>query len=159
MSTNRTTRQALLGAIAGMAGGAVMTLMIRKAAPKIMPPSMRPDEFAPQKAVEWAERAVGRPDMLDEPTEMKAAMGTHLGYSALAGAVYGLVRPSTSDLPTPVAGAAFGMSVWALSFEGWMPAVGIMERTTDKPVTKWPAPIMGHMVYGITTAVAYEVLA
>lgn len=61
-------------------------------------------------------------------------------------------------VPAPVAGALFGLAVWALSFEGWMPAVGIMRRTTEEPPKKWPAPIMGHVVYGVATALVYDAL-
>jgi hypothetical protein len=156
MNTSSSTSRALFGALAGAAGGAVMAMMMQKIAPKVMPQSMRPDEFIPKKAIQWAERTAGRPDALGDSTEMKAAMGAHLGYSALAGAVYGLARPLARDLPVPISGAAFGMGVWALSFEGWMPAMGIMERTTDEPPRKWPAPIMGHAIYGVATALAYE---
>lgn len=39
-----------------------------------------------------------------------------------------------------------------------MPALGITQRTTDKPLKKWPAPLMAHLVYGTATAAAYEAL-
>lgn len=45
-----------------------------------------------------------------------------------------------------------------LSFEGWMPALGIMEATTDLPIEKRLPNVMGHVIYGAATAVAYEAL-
>jgi uncharacterized membrane protein YagU involved in acid resistance len=150
---------AVWGALAGVAGGLAMTGMVHKVAPRVIPEDMQPDEFVPKKAVEWAEEKVNGQDTLSESQEMKVAMGGHLAYSALAGSLYGLARQHVADdIPAPVAGALFGVAVWGLSFEGWMPAVGIMERTTDQPPKKWPAPVMGHIIYGVTTALAYKAL-
>lgn len=149
------TRRAVFGALAGVAGGLAMTLMVQKVAPRVLPEEMRPDGFAPKKAVEWTEEETGRPEALSEGQEMKVAMVGHLGYSAAAGAVYGLAREEVRSVPTPLAGAALGLALWVLSFEGWMPAVGIMERTTEKPMKKWPAPIMGHVLFGVVTALAF----
>lgn len=155
MAANSTPRAALMGALAGVAGGAAMALM-RMTVAERMPERMRPGEFVPKEAVEWAEERAGWPDALSEPAEMRAGMAAHLGYSALTGSLYGLARPLTERLPVPLAGAMFGLAVWGASFEGWMPAIGIMERTTEKPVAKWTAPLMGHMVYGVVTALVLE---
>lgn len=152
----------LRGAIGGVAGGLAMTAMMSKVAPKMIPADMRPDGSVPKKAVEWAEAQIGRPNALSDDQAQKVAMAVHLGYSALGGALYGLARQKMEQkaehIPIPVAGALFGLAVWALSFEGWLPAVGIMKRTTDEPVKKWPAPIMGHLVYGTATALAFDAL-
>jgi pimeloyl-ACP methyl ester carboxylesterase/uncharacterized membrane protein YagU involved in acid resistance len=155
---NNTRNSILAGALAGMTGGLVMMMMRKRMVPKIMPQPMQPDEFVPQEVIKWTETQVGHPQALSDGQEMKAAAGAHLGYSALMGTLYGLARPLMQTVPTPLAGAAFGLGVWALSFEGWMPALGIIERTTDKPAQKWLVPIMGHMVYGAVTALAFEAL-
>lgn len=156
MSRRETTDRILTGAIAGFAGGVVMAMMMLKAAPKVMPERMRPAEFVPKKAIEWSEEQAGRPDALSEANEMKAGMAAHLGYSAFLGATYGLARPLAERLPAPVAGMLYGVGTWVVGFEGFMPALGVMERTTEKPPVKWPAPIVAHMIYGATTALAFE---
>ncbi len=146
------------GALAGAAGTAVMTLMMRKAAPKMIPKEMRPDEFPPKKVVEWAEEQAGKPHALSESQEMKVAMGAHFAYGSGSGAVYGLLREQMDGIPAPLMGALFGVGLWAVGFEGWMPALGVQEATHEKPPQKWPMPIMAHIVYGTTTALAYEAL-
>ncbi len=146
------------GALAGAAGTAVMTLMMRRAAPKMVPEEMRPDEFPPKRVVEWAEEQAGEPHALTESQEMKVAMGAHFAYGSGSGAVYGLLRSQLDGLPAPLMGAMFGVGLWAFSFEGWMPALGVQEATTEKPPQKWPMPVMAHIVYGVTTALAYEAL-
>lgn len=147
------------GALAGAAGTAVMTLMMRKAAPKMIPEEMRPDEFPPKKVVEWAEEQAGEPHALTESQEMRAAMGAHFAYGSGSGAVYGLLRDTVLDrLPAPLAGMMFGVGLWAIGFEGWMPALGVQEATHEKSPKKWPMPVMSHMIYGATTAFTYEAL-
>jgi hypothetical protein len=156
---NGVQKTALNGTLAGAAGTAAMTLMMRRVAPKVIPEEMRPDEFVPKKAVEWAEEQAGVPEALTKEEEMKAAMGAHFTYGSSMGALYGLARSTLlREAALPLAGALFGLGVWAASFEGWMPKLGIMEATTEKPPKKWPMPIMAHLVYGATTALAYEVL-
>jgi uncharacterized membrane protein YagU involved in acid resistance len=149
---------AVRGALGGVAGGLAMYGMKQTVAPKVLPKDMRREGFAPKKAVEWAEETAGHPDVLTEDQEMKAAMAAHLAYSAGFGALYGLVRRRADGVPAPLAGALFGLAVWKVSFDGWMPALGIMEATTEMPMKKWPPDIMGHAIYGAATALAYEAL-
>lgn len=148
----------LRGALAGMAGTAAMTLMMRKVAPKVIPAEMRPDEFVPKKAVEWAEEQAGESHALTESQEMKVAMAAHFTYGSGNGALYGLLRSRLDGLPAPLMGALFGVALWAVSFEGWMPALGVMEAPTEKSPRKVPMPVMAHLVYGVTTALAYGAL-
>lgn len=152
------TDAAIRGALGGVVGGLAMYGMKQMVAPKVIPEDMRREGFAPKKAVEWAEEQAGRPDALTENQEMKAAMAAHLGYSAGFGAFYGLVRQKADGVPAPLAGALFGLVVWAVSFEGLMPALGMMPATTDLPMKKWPPDIMGHVIYGAATALTYEAL-
>jgi uncharacterized membrane protein YagU involved in acid resistance len=155
-----TTRSdaAVRGALAGVAGGLIMTAMKKKVAPRAMPEEMRTHTFAPKQAVEWVEEQAGYPNALTDDQEMRAAMATHLGYSVITGATYGLIRRKADGVPAPLTGALFGLAVWGASFEGWMPALGIKQRTTERPMEQWPMPIMGHLIFGAATALAYEAL-
>lgn len=115
---------AVRGAIGGAVGGMVMYGMKQVVAPKVIPEEMRREGFAPKKAVEWAEEKVGRPDALTNDQEEKAAMAAHLAYITGFGALYGAVRRKADGIPAPLAGALFGLAVWKLSFDGWMPRSG-----------------------------------
>jgi uncharacterized membrane protein YagU involved in acid resistance len=156
---SRTTDAAIRGALGGVAGGLVMYGMKQKVAPKILPEEMRREGFAPRQAVEWAEEQAGRPDALTDTEEEEWAMAAHLAYSAGFGAIYALVRQRADHAPAPVAGALFGLAVWGASFEGWMPALGIMPATTDLPMRKRAPDVMGHVIYGAATAIAYDALS
>lgn len=146
---------ALAGAVGGVAGGTAMTVMMTQVAPRVLPSDVLPDTPAPEKVVQWAEREAGKPDALAGKPKKVAALGAHLGYSAASGAVFGLARhalPGLSRVPAPVAGVGFGLLVWVASFEGLLPALGVMQPTTAHPPKRWPAPLMGHSIFGAVTA-------
>jgi uncharacterized membrane protein YagU involved in acid resistance len=72
----------------------------------------------------------------------------------MSGAVYALARRRSplAALPTAPAGALFGLGVWAVGFQSLLPALGVMPRTTDQPPRRWAAPVLGHSVFGLVTA-------
>jgi uncharacterized membrane protein YagU involved in acid resistance len=136
-----------------MAGGAVVTVMMTQVAPRLVPDTMLPSRPVPLRVIDRAEELTG---VQEKPREEKiAALAAHLGYSAVSGAAYGLLgrHVRAAGVTEPVAGAGFGLLVWALSFEGLLPALRVMPRTTQHPPGRWPAPLVGHAVYGIVTAV------
>lgn len=150
---------ALAGAAGGLAGGAAMTLLITQVAPRVAPPAMLPPTPAPIQAVQWAERTTGHEEALSSKQEKAAGLLDHAVFSAGAGAAYAIARARLAPvaaLPAPVAGVAFGLAVWAATFQGALPALGVMRRTTQQPPERWPAPLMGHSLFGLVTAVVTE---
>lgn len=150
----RTRKHALTGALGGIAGGTAMTVMMTKVGPRLLPSDVLPDTPAPQKVVRWAQNQADHPQALTGGSKTAASLAAHLAYSAATGALYGLARPALPPLralPTPAAGVAFGLAVWAVSFEGMLPALGVMKRTTQHPPKRWPAPMMGHAMFGAVT--------
>lgn len=153
MKMSRTWGSAVAGAAGGVAGGAVMTMLMTQIAPRLVPDKLLPSRPVPLRVIDRVEVLTG---VQAEPREEKiAALAAHLGYSAVSGAAYGLLgrRVRTRGTSAPGAGAAFGLLVWTLSFEGLLPALRVMPRTTEHPPVRWPAPLAGHAVFGIVTAV------
>lgn len=158
---HQTLTQALSGVLGGIAGGTAMTIMMTKVGPRLVPRDVLPDTPAPQKVVQWAQSRAGVPEALDGESKDVAALALHLAYSATSGAVYGVARsalPPLRGLPAPAAGFVFGLVVWAVSFEGLLPALGVMKRTTEHPPKRWPAPLLGHSVFGVVTALTTDQL-
>jgi hypothetical protein len=155
-------RWVVAGAVGGVVGGIAMTVLMTKVAPHVLPADARPNKPAPRKVVEWGERQVGKPQALPQRPEKAAALATHLAYSAATGAGYGLARHALGStaqrVPTPAAGVLFGLVVWAVSFEGFLPLLGVMPRTTEHAPKRWPAPLMGHSVFGAVTALVASAL-
>ena len=132
-----------------------MTLLITQIAPRLAPPAMLPPTPAPIKAVRWAEQSTGQPDALSSDEEKAAGLVGHAVFSVGAGAAYGLARARLAPvaaLPAPVAGVVFGLAVWAATFQGALPALGVMRRTTQHGLERWPAPLLGHSLFGLVTA-------
>jgi uncharacterized membrane protein YagU involved in acid resistance len=147
---------AIAGAAAGLVGTVVMTGMMKPGAARLLPRSMQPREFLPQKVIQWAEAVAGVSEQVSEREETALIWPAHLGYGTAMGAFYGMLRPRFDTLPAPLAGAAYGLVVWALGYQGWMPALGVQPATTEKPPEKWPVPIGSHLVYGVALAITYQ---
>jgi hypothetical protein len=147
------------GAVGGLAGGALMTLLITQIAPRVAPQGVLPATPAPVKAVRRAERAADHAGALSGEAEQGAGLVAHALFSAAGGAAYGLARSrlaAVAAMPAPIAGIGFGLALWAATFEGALPALGAMRRTTDHGIERWPAPLVGHSVFGLVCAVVTE---
>ncbi len=86
-------------------------------------------------------------------------IGALLGYvNGLGlGVVYGLLRPSLSSIPPAAGGAALGVAAMAGSD---VPATlaGVTDPRTWG-ATSWILDLAFHLVYGLTTAFAYDALS
>jgi hypothetical protein len=58
-----------------------------------------------------------------------------------------------------LAGAGFGVAVWAGSYLGWLPAAGILSPATEHPPRRNALMIASHVVWGATAGVVFDKLA
>jgi hypothetical protein len=149
-------RNALAGAAAGLAGTVAMTALMKPGLAGRLPDEWRPSEWVPRQIVRWMEARARRRGALDREAETGAAAAAHLAYGAAMGALYGLARGRWEAPPPALAGAAWGVLVWAAGYQGWLPALGVRPATTEHPPTQWPVPIGNHLLYGIATAAAFQ---
>lgn len=82
---------------------------------------------------------------------------THWGYGMLGGAQYGLVAGSLTS-PRILYGIPFGAAVWTASY------VVLPLAHLYKPIWKYDPgtlakDLSAHLVYGLTTAIAFDLLA
>lgn len=100
-------------------------------------------EQPPDAIVKHAARQVGA-----TPTEREAdamAVAAHLGFGATIGGVYALL-PRVG--PPPVRGVVTAMTVYAASYQGWIPALGILPRATEDRPGRPAVMVAAHAVYG-----------
>jgi hypothetical protein len=82
-----------------------------------------------------------------EPVARAATTATHYAFGIVSGATFALVAP---HLPGPrvVKGVGFAMVVMVLSYEGWVPAAGLLppQHRLDRP--RAAALVASHLVFG-----------
>ena len=124
------------GAVAGVvATGAMSAVML---AFRKQMGEQPPDAIATEAA-----HAVGA-----DPTETQAdvlASFAHAGFGATVGAAYALLPRYGAP---PLRGVLLALGVWAVSYQGWVPALGILPPATrDKP-GRPAVMIAAHVVFG-----------
>jgi hypothetical protein len=71
----------------------------------------------------------------------------HFLYGGLVGALFGL-----QERRSAAAGASFGLGVWAASYLGWIPAVGLLAPATRHPRHRVGLMLVAHVVWGASLA-------
>ena len=133
-------RRVLVGGAAGVGATAAMTgVMAAAKAGGILGES-------PPRAItrRGAEKVTGE----TPPAVTPLAGALHVGFGTSMGVLYG-VTVGRSRRPLPeLWGAAFGLAVWAVSYAGWVPALGLMPPPQRDRPGRQPANVVAHLVYG-----------
>ena len=138
---------AVTGAAAGLAATVPMTLAMRAAQRRLPPHERHP--LPPRRVTLRAVRKLGlRPHAhLDESQRRGLTRVAHFGYGTAAGALFGMVAPK--NLPDAVSGGVgFGLIVWAASYLGLLPALGLHPPATREPRGRNLMMIGAHVVWG-----------
>lgn len=91
-----------------------------------------------------------------DPVSVAIGLGCHLGVSAAWGALFGAAFGERRSLATLLAGAAFGVVVWA-----WMAHVALPVLAVPHPVAllPWRTAILAHVIFGVVLAIGVVALA
>ena len=135
-----TVSKLVRGASRGAWAGAVATVPMSAVMLALRGPmgEQPPDAIATEAA-----HAVGA-----DPTERQAdamAVVAHLGFGAATGAAYALA-PRVG--PPVLRGVVAALGVWAVSYQGWVPALGILPRASEDRPARPAVMIAAHVVYG-----------
>jgi uncharacterized membrane protein YagU involved in acid resistance len=139
--------RAVAGAAAGLAATVPMTLAMR-AAQQSLPPHQR-YPLPPRRIILRATRKAGiRPHLhLKETHRRGLTWLAHYGYGTATGALFGLVAPR--NLGDAVSGGiGYGLLVWAASYLGLMPALGLHPPATREPFGRNVMMVLAHAVWG-----------
>jgi hypothetical protein len=82
---------------------------------------------------------------------------THWGYGIMGGASYGIVAGSLAR-PRVVYGIPFGATVWASSYV-ILPLAHLYEPIWKYDLETLANDLSAHLVYGLTTALAFDLLS
>ena len=138
-----------VGAIGGLGATLLMSAVMLAARRAGVSPQLPPDRIAE----EGIEQVKDAPATEDEEAVV-ASLG-HFAFGAGAGALYGGMTAPVARLPMPVAmaaGLAFGTAVWLVSYQGWVPALGILPPASRDHPGRVATMVVAHWVFGAALA-------
>jgi hypothetical protein len=109
-------------------------------------------KFPPKRIVERALGVAGVRHRTREPARNALTTLAHFGFGMGSGALFGAIYRRTRDLPAPswLQGALFGAAVWTLSYQGWVPSLGIMPAPKHDRPGRPTSMFIAHVIYGAT---------
>lgn len=134
------------GALAGLAATVPMTLamlILRRVLPTSEEAPLPPEEITARTT----EKTDALPDR-DEDELRPLSLAAHFGFGALAGALYAPLAAREGRLPPTVRGVGYGLGVWAVSYLGWLPGVGLLPPATEQPARLGVMMSLSHVVWG-----------
>ncbi|MDB5311606.1 MAG: hypothetical protein JWO38_5808 [Gemmataceae bacterium] len=141
----------IIGAAAGCIATVPMTLAMGAMHGELPPEEQYP--LPPRTVTMRVAEEAGVKDDLDEGERTGLTFAAHFGMGTAAGAMYGPVS-RLIPLPAPLAGAAFGLAVWAGNYLGLLPALGLLRPATEHPPRRTGLMIAAHLVWGAATGIA-----
>jgi hypothetical protein len=101
-------------------------------------------------ATRLVQRVTGRRAATPPQRQLLTAL-SHIGFGSGAGALYG----TTTSLrpPTVWSGMLFGVAVWLISYQGWIPALRLLPAPADDEHGHAATMAAAHLVYGGTLGV------
>ena len=145
----------LVGAVAGLGATVPMTVVM-----EIMHAALPDDEqypLPPRIITMKAAEAVDLKKEMGEDERTAAALISHFAYGATVGALYAPVARKIPLAP-PLAGACYGLAVWAGSYLGLLPALGVLKPATEHPVRRTALMIAAHLVWGAALGATVPVI-
>lgn len=130
------------GAVAGSVATTLMSLVML-VAQRLGLMGRQPPSHIAEAALDGGEN--GRPD---RTTTKALAVLAHFAFGGASGAGYALAADAVGHEPNALSGSAFGMLVWAASYAGWVPQLGIMPPPSKDRPGRPTAMILAHLVYG-----------
>ena len=145
-------RAVAVGAASGaLATAAMSALMVAAREAGLM--SELPPHVIAQKTVERTDTAEAA-----DPDE-KAGLGwlAHFAFGAAAGALYAPLRARLpAGVPAALTGAVFALGIWAVSYQGWIPALRFLPPATRDEPGRPPTMVAAHLVFGAVMGLAAE---
>ena len=140
---------AVLGAAAGVAGTGSMSLFLEALKSRDVI-DREPPEIITNNMEQKASMKVAPADDFDTRW-----IGVHTVFGASMGAAFGVAR---DRLPrnTAAAGALFGAALWTAMYPITLPALRLYPKPPDDHQPRAWAIAIGHLIYGLTVAAAFD---
>jgi putative membrane protein len=143
----------LKGAVAGFLGTAPMTAFMIIGWRLL--PAREKYPLPPRQITEEVTELLGIEAEMSDGALAATTLISHFSYGAMAGAVYGLSSERVPLQPS-IKGPLAGFVVWAGSYLGLIPALGILSPATRHPWRRNLLMILAHFVWGATMAMIFK---
>ena len=141
-------RSAAVGAGAGVAATMAMSSVMLAARQMGLRAELPPVLIA-EETVEAVSHRQAKPG-----EERALATVAHFGFGALAGALYGSAAGGVRrGALAGVLGILFGSAVWLVSYQGWIPVLGIMPPASRDHPGRVGTMLAAHWIYGAALGV------
>jgi uncharacterized membrane protein YagU involved in acid resistance len=140
------------GALAGFAATVPMTAVMWALDRRWRPTELR---LPPEQIARSLVRRTGLRRFLNEPGKEATSWMSHFGYGTATGAAYP-ISFERFPIRNAVKGPLYGALVWAISYLGWLPALGIMPPARRQSLWRNVALVGSHLVWGLTCAAVFE---
>jgi hypothetical protein len=139
----RDMRAILDGALGGVVGTAGMSAFMLAAGKAGLMGEHPPDTIAGA-----ALDAVGIRQQ-DEEAQNALAILLHFGFGISCGMLFGVLhRRLPLRLPAALHGMIFAAIIWVTSYQGWIPALGIMPPASEDRPDRPRIMLLAHLIYG-----------
>ena len=139
-------RRELWGALAGTLATVPMTLAMVAMHRRL--PFWQRTPLPPRPVTRNLLQPVGSWQQLDEAAKKQLVAAAHLGYGAATGAVTA-AGSGGKKLSPLLAGPLLGSAIWAGSYLGWLPALGVLSSAVRQPWRRNLLMLSAHWVWGI----------
>jgi hypothetical protein len=143
-------KRILVGAVAGAAATGPQSLVVwglARAGVYHQPPP-------PEQVAEAVAEPVVDINKLPDEWQLPVKLAQHVAFGAGCGAAFGLVTGIVR--PTTVAGVLAGLGIWKASYDGWIPALGIMPPPQQDERGRALSMVLAHIVYGLALGLLME---
>jgi uncharacterized membrane protein YagU involved in acid resistance len=155
-ATRLTAADLFVGAIAGLAATAAMTVAADAMFKRLPEGDRYP--LPPRELTEHIVANVGAERELSEPTLQLATLISHFGFGAVAGCLYA-TAVGTQRLPPVLGGIGYGLAIWTTSYLGWIPALRLLRPATHHPAPRNALMITAHVVWGSVLGLLFDRLS
>jgi len=145
----------LQGAGAGLLATLPMTIFMLMAWKRL--PEREQYPLPPRLITRNVVQRVESPQELGDQKLTALTLLLHFLYGALTGSLYATLEQWIPLNPS-LKGSLYGVSVWAGSYLGWIPAFGILSPATKHPWRRNVLMIAAHLVWGTALGVFTRLL-
>jgi hypothetical protein len=144
-------KRAMRGGLAGLVATVPMTIVM-VVMQRLLPGRQRNQELPFVQVTRQIESKMPVPNHRLAKIHSLLVAGGHFGFGALCGAIY--TATLSRRFRAPARGPTFGVLVWAMSYMGWLPALGLRRPAGRDSFARNAQMVVAHLIWGFVLQTA-----